>query len=103
MAQEKTKPKDFIRAIIDEDLVKPEPPPPAGVRLLTIPATRIAEGLGRRLVANIVMLGFLAAVTDYISKEALKEAVRTSVPKGTEELNLEAFQKGYEVGKRVRS
>jgi len=90
-------------AIIDEDLVNPEPPPPEGVRLLTIPATRIAEGLGRRLVANIVMLGFLAAVSDFISREALKEAVRTSVPKGTEELNLEAFQKGYEVGKRVRS
>lgn len=83
-------------AIIDEDLVTPEPPPPAGVRLLKVPATRIAEGLGRRIVANIVMLGFLAAVTDFISREAFEEAIRTSVPKGTEELNLRAFNAGYQ-------
>jgi len=89
-------------AIIDEDLVTPEPPPPAGVRLLKVPATRIAEGLGRRIVANIVMLGFLAAVTDFITREAFEEAIRTSVPRGTEELNLRAFEEGYKAGEEQR-
>ena len=86
--------------IIDEDLVETDEI--AGdVRLLSVPATRLAEELGRKIVANIVMLGFFAAVTDVVSVEAMQEAVRTSVPKGTEELNLEAFQKGYEYGTAI--
>jgi 2-oxoglutarate ferredoxin oxidoreductase subunit gamma len=76
-----------------------------GVKLLSVPATRLAEELGRKIVANIVMLGFFAAVISeaVVSVEALREAVRTSVPKGTEELNLKAFQKGYEYGQRIGS
>jgi len=84
-------------AIIEEDLVEPGFLP-KGARLVSIPATRIAEGLGRSIVANVVMLGFVAAVTDVVSVEAMREAVRTSVPKGTEELNLRAFERGYEYG-----
>ncbi len=87
--------------IVDEDLV--ETGDLAGeVRLLSVPATRLAEELGRKIVANIVMLGFLAAVTDVVSVEAMREAVRTSVPKGTEELNLRAFERGYEHGIKVQ-
>jgi 2-oxoglutarate ferredoxin oxidoreductase subunit gamma len=50
------------------------------------------------MVANIVMLGFLAAVTDVVAHESLKKAVLASVPKGTEELNTQAFEKGYQYG-----
>ena len=85
-------------ALIEEDLVEPGSLP-KGVRLLSIPATRIAEGLGRSIVANVVMLGFFAAFTDAVSVEALRESVRTSVPKGTEELNLTAFERGYKYGR----
>jgi len=85
--------------IVDEDLV--ETGEIAGdVKFLSVPATRLAEELGRKIVANIVMLGFFAAVTDVVSVEALRESVRTSVPKGTEELNLRAFEKGYEYGEQ---
>lgn len=86
--------------IIDEDLVEAGDLAD-GVRMLAIPSTRMAEELGRKIVANIVMLGFLAAVTDFVSVKALREAVRTSVPSGTEELNLMAFEKGYEYGRQV--
>jgi 2-oxoglutarate ferredoxin oxidoreductase subunit gamma len=85
--------------IIDEDFV--ETGNLAGdVKLLSVPATRLAEELGRRIVANIVMLGFFAAVTDVVSVEAMREAVLSSVPKGTEELNLKAFENGYEYGRQ---
>jgi 2-oxoglutarate ferredoxin oxidoreductase subunit gamma len=91
--------------IIDQDLVETgeisgDLGSGDGVKLLSVPATRLAEELGRKIVANIVMLGFFAAVISeaVVSVEALREAVRTSVPKGTEELNLKAFQKGYEYG-----
>jgi len=68
------------------------------VRHFSIPATRFAEELGKRMVLNIVMMGFTAAVTDVVSVEAMRKAVEVSVPKGTEQLNLRAFEKGYEYG-----
>jgi 2-oxoglutarate ferredoxin oxidoreductase subunit gamma len=71
-----------------------------GLRILSIPATRLAEELGRKVVANVVMLGSLTAVTELASVEAMKKAVLSSVPKGTEELNLKAFERGYEMGSR---
>jgi len=69
--------------------------------LYKIPATRIAEELGKKIVANIVMLGFLTSVTDVVSYEAMKNAILSSVPKGTEKLNEGAYKKGYEYGKEV--
>ena len=91
--------RDGALLIIDEDLVETGDLA-SDVKLLLVPATRLAEELGRKIVANIVMLGFFAAVTDAVSVEAMREAVRTSVPKGTEELNLKAFQNGYEHGRQ---
>jgi 2-oxoglutarate ferredoxin oxidoreductase subunit gamma len=61
-----------------------------------VPSTRIAESLGRAIVQNIVMVGFVGAATGLVSRDALREAVRHSVPPGTEELNLEAFDRGFE-------
>jgi len=81
--------------IVDEDLVHTDDRA-QGKRLFKIPATRLAEEkLGRRVVANIVMLGFFSAITDVVSKEAMLQAVLSSVPKGTEELNARAFETGY--------
>jgi 2-oxoglutarate ferredoxin oxidoreductase subunit gamma len=83
--------------LIEEELVDPAGLPDS-VRLFTIPATRIAEELGRKIVLNMVMAGFFTAVSGLISKDAMRKAVETTVPKGTEPLNLEAFDKGYEWG-----
>ena len=74
---------------------------PEGVRAYGIPVTRIAEELQRRMVANIAMVGFFAAMTDLISVDALRESVKTSVPAGTENLNLEAFERGYTFGRNL--
>ncbi|MFC1572090.1 2-oxoacid:acceptor oxidoreductase family protein [Candidatus Eisenbacteria bacterium] len=60
----------------------------------SVPATRIAEKMGRRMAANIVMLGFVTGCTSIVSPDAMKEAVRTSVPPGTEEFNLNALDQG---------
>lgn len=81
--------------IIDEDLVTP--PEGTSFRIYRVPATSIAMNeFGRRIVANMIMLGFLTALTDVVSIQALEETIRTGVPKGTEELNLAAFRKGVE-------
>jgi 2-oxoglutarate ferredoxin oxidoreductase subunit gamma len=71
---------------------------PADTRALGIPATRFAEELGRRLVLNIVMVGFFAGATGILPHESVEKAVLDSVPKGTESLNLRALGKGYEYG-----
>lgn len=60
-----------------------------------IPATRIAEELGRRIVANVVMLGAFAARTELASKEALIQSIQSSVKEKTLPMNLEAFEAGY--------
>ncbi|MBI4934865.1 MAG: 2-oxoacid:acceptor oxidoreductase family protein, partial [Actinobacteria bacterium] len=76
--------------LYEEELVSPKDLP-AGVRAFGIPATRYAEELGRRLVLNIVMVGFFCGVTGLVSQESAEKAVADSVPKGTENLNLRAF------------
>lgn len=81
---------------IDGDLVKPRRS--KNIRIFSIPATKIAQELGRAAVANIVMLGFLTAVSKIVSTEAIMKSVIESVPKGTEELNTKAFEHGYQYG-----
>ena len=83
--------------LVEQDLVKPGKTK-AGVKVLSVPATRMAEELGRKIVLNIVMLGFFTGTTDLLDYEAMRGAVESSVPEGTEELNLKAFDLGYEYG-----
>ena len=60
-----------------------------------VPASSIAEELGRRIVANVVMLGAFAAHTKLASKEALIQALQSTVKEKTLSMNLEAFEAGY--------
>lgn len=69
--------------------------------LFAISATRMAEELGRKMMANIVMLGFFTAVTQAVSAESARTTITKSVPSGTEEQNLAAFNKGYDFGMAV--
>ena len=86
--------KDSGTLLYEKDLiaVKPKKGQPA----FGVPSTRIAETLGRAIVQNIVMLGFFAAATKIVKREEMRQAVADSVPTGTEELNLRAFDAGAE-------
>jgi 2-oxoglutarate ferredoxin oxidoreductase subunit gamma len=66
-----------------------------------IPATRFAEEIGNKMMANIVMIGFLSAVSDLVSVESLRQAVLISVPPKTKEKNEEAFNRGREYGEEI--
>jgi 2-oxoglutarate ferredoxin oxidoreductase subunit gamma len=70
------------------------------VRIFSVPATRIADNLGRRIVMNMVIVGYFTAITELLTKDAMKKAVEDSIPKGTEELNLRAFEEGFAFGLR---
>ncbi len=69
-----------------------------GVRVYSVPATRLAEELGKRMVLNVVMVGFFGAVTGLLEPEALRKAVIDSVPAAFRDLNVRAFDKGFEYG-----
>jgi 2-oxoglutarate ferredoxin oxidoreductase subunit gamma len=71
---------------------------PNGVRVYGVPATRLAEQIGRKVVLNIVMVGFFGAVTNLLDAEALRQAVADSVPPAMQKVNLQAFERGYEYG-----
>ena len=74
---------DLVR--LDEDLAS---------RALALPFTRTADGLGRRIVANMVMLGSLTRAARIVPREAMEAAVTETVKPKTRELNLKAFDAG---------
>lgn len=86
--------------LIDQDLVKPKLHR-ENVKMYSIPSTRFAEELGNRIIANLVMLGFFTAVTKVVSPEAMKKALPGLVPGRFLELNIKAFDRGYEFGQEL--
>lgn len=81
--------------IIEEDLVRVSNLN-RDKKVYSIPATRFAEELGKRMVLNSVMVGFFTAVTKLLGADAVRKSVADSVPAAFRELNLKAFEKGFE-------
>lgn len=63
-----------------------------------LPATQLAEKLGNNRAANAVMLGFWSAIAGIVSRTAMHQSLTDSVPRKTIDLNLKAFDIGYEEG-----
>jgi 2-oxoglutarate ferredoxin oxidoreductase subunit gamma len=89
--------KDDGVLIIERDLVRVSELP-EGTRLFSVPATRLAEELGKRMVLNSVMVGFFGAVAGLLDPESLRKAIADSVPAGFRDLNLRAFDRGFDFG-----
>jgi len=53
------------------------------------------------IVANIVMLGATTTATRVVSMDAMEQAVLSSVPRGTEELNMNALNAGFRLGEEI--
>jgi 2-oxoglutarate ferredoxin oxidoreductase subunit gamma len=85
-----------VLLISERDLVEIDRAAEKGKKVMQVPFTALAEKVGRRLVLNMVALGFLCRATGVVSAEALKKAIAASVPPGTEALNLAAFETGYQ-------
>jgi 2-oxoglutarate ferredoxin oxidoreductase subunit gamma len=79
--------------LVDSELVKISSLP--GVNALSIPASRMAQEMGKSVVANIIMLGFFSAHNDIVPREALERSVKDFIPAGTESFNMKAFELGY--------
>jgi 2-oxoglutarate ferredoxin oxidoreductase subunit gamma len=88
--------------LYEQDLIETEPAG-ADIRAWGISATRFAEELGRKLVLNMVMVGFVTAMTGIVTPDAARKSIADSVPKGTDALNTSAFQKGLEYGLSLKT
>ncbi len=89
--------KDGGILIVEQDLVRVSDLNKE-LQVYSVPATRIAEELGKRMVLNSVMVGFFTAITHLLEPDAVRKAVADSVPPASRELNLKAFEKGLEHG-----
>ncbi len=70
-------------------------------RTISIPFTEIAiKEVGNKLVANMVALGAVVHLTRVISPKALESTLTARAPKGTEQMNSEAFRSGIRAAKK---
>jgi len=83
--------------IVEEDLVRVSSQD-SDKKVYSIPAARFAEELGKRMVLNSVMVGLFTAITKLLSADAVRKAVADSVPPNFRELNIKAFDRGFEYG-----
>ena len=86
--------------IVDSTIVKPDEQAEK-YQLYKVPATEAAEKLGRRIIANVIMLGFVGKIWAAVSVEALQKAVKARVPKKYLELNTKAFQTGVKLAEEA--
>ncbi|GHV51555.1 2-oxoglutarate ferredoxin oxidoreductase subunit gamma [Synergistales bacterium] len=90
--------------IILDDFFVTEPPK-TEAEVFILPIVSKARELGREMVTNMVALGTVARVLEVKSlmrPDSLRKAVLMNVPKGTEELNGEAFDEGYKMMKEKK-
>lgn len=91
--------KEDALVIVDPEFVKK---PPQVKKLYQVPITQVArEEVGKTIVANMVALGSVVALTNLITLESLKKAVKNRVPKGTIEMNVKAVDAGFSVAKKL--
>ena len=88
--------------LIDDGLVTLPEDHRQDLRTYGIPATQIAEELGNSRAANTVMLGLWTAIIGAVSKSAMQQSLSDSVPPKTLEVNLNAFDAGYQKGLRYQ-
>lgn len=64
-------------------------------RSFGLQATDIAfKEFGRKIIANMLMIGFVNEIAELVSHDSLLRTIEGSVPPGTEELNIAASEMG---------
>ena len=88
--------KDEGILFVDSNAVEHLPPG----KYVSLPLVKTArEKVGKVVTTNILSLGVIVGVSNIVTKKAIKEAVLSRIPKGTEKLNMKALDMGYEMGK----
>ncbi|PIS29064.1 MAG: 2-oxoglutarate ferredoxin oxidoreductase subunit gamma [Candidatus Marinimicrobia bacterium CG08_land_8_20_14_0_20_45_22] len=70
-------------------------------KVVSLPIIQSAvERLGKYIVSNIVALGIISKISGIVSEDAILHAIHARVPKGTEELNIQAYNMGVELAQK---
>lgn len=81
--------------IVDPDLVNTENV--SGYEIVEVPAMKIADELGMRLVSNMVMLGVLVKKSGLFPLESLEKAVADIISSKALEMDIRAIHAGAEL------
>ncbi len=81
--------------IVDPDLVNTENV--SGYEIVEVPAMKIADELGMRLVSNMVMLGVLVKKSGLFPLESLEKAVADVISSKALEMDIRAIHAGAEL------
>ncbi len=89
--------------LYDSSVVTDYKPVKAGVKVVGVPMSEIAQDLGKLMVKNIVALGALQAATGIFPKETFLTSVRRALKDKAAmiPLNEKAFDRGVEAASRV--
>jgi 2-oxoglutarate ferredoxin oxidoreductase subunit gamma len=86
---------DGTIVLLDEDTVESRPE----LTYYEIPALKTADAIGRRIAANMVMLGALVGISHIVGRDAVHHSLEDISKAGAAEPNLRAFEKGIDVAK----
>jgi 2-oxoglutarate ferredoxin oxidoreductase subunit gamma len=82
--------------IIDKDLVRANT---EKVQVHEISATDIAfKEFGQKIMGNMVIVGYLAALLGIVSNESLRKSIRRHLPEKLVEDNFRALEEGHNLG-----
>src|SRR4030042_4724856 len=90
--------RDDAIIIVDPDLIKKYD---INRPVYKIYGQKIEQDLGNKIVTNIAMVGATTAIFTLLDHDAVKKSVVDSVPSRFKELNINAFEKGFEAGKNA--
>ena len=78
---------------------------PAGVKnVYSIPMTEIAKKVtGKEIAANVVAMGAIATLADFVGVESVKQAIEEHFPKAFQEANRKAFDAGVEAARALQA
>jgi 2-oxoglutarate ferredoxin oxidoreductase subunit gamma len=85
------------KVILDPDLIVDRPKGD----VFNVSATKAAESIGTRIVANVVMLGAFREISDIVPYDSLEKALLDTLPKATHDLNKSALSMGKKLGREA--
>jgi 2-oxoglutarate ferredoxin oxidoreductase subunit gamma len=75
-------------------------PERSDIKVAKVPATQAASEIGPKIIANMVVLGFVQQATGLISEADLYQAIRENVPAKFLEANLKAAKCGMGLARK---
>ncbi len=95
--------KDKGTVLVDPNLVDVPEEDKEKYDLYEVPVIQLtADNMGRMVYTSAVSLGTMVALTDVVTEESIREALKKRAPKGTETYNMKALTIGIDAIKKMQ-